>query len=383
MPRLNYIALPMSAALLASCGGSSSPNPAPTPASTPAATPAPIPAPSASPANATAFIDYAIAAGARAVVINQDGAITAERYAGTGAIGRGEALASGTKSFTCTLAVIAEATYNFDPLQPLGSVVPPWGPGGTAPQQALKTQIRAIDLLGLTGGLAFSGAAGADLNTVDSYRQAIFAQSRATPNTATIYTPNSQQAFSAVFELISGGQYNADGSITGGADGITTLEQFVFTPLGIRATAWARDVNNKPNFAGGAEMTVRDWARYGQLIAGNGVIGGIRLAGLPEAPMRRCLTYSSGAFQGYGLGWWLNRPVGNSYVESRDSLPLNQALLARWRAGGKFAPSAPDDLVMAVGLGGRKLYVVPSRRISIAVIGYSGDDELLLQQFFG
>lgn len=74
---------------------------------------------------------------------------------------------------------------------------------------------------------------------------------------------------------------------------------------------------------------------------------------LTEARLRRCAEYRSGAFTGYGLGWWLNRPVGTSYVPGRDNLPWNEEVLNRWAAGGKFAPSAPDDMFAAFDAGQR------------------------------
>lgn len=56
-------------------------------------------------------------------------------------------------------------------------------------------------------------------------------------------------------------------------------------------------------------------------------------------------------------------------------MPWTAAVEARWAAGGKIAPSAPDDLVIAAGAGNRKLYVIPSRRLSIALIAGDNDDE--------
>jgi hypothetical protein len=97
---------------------------------------------------------------------------------------------------------------------------------------SFKRQIRAVDLLSVTSGLNISGAAGGALNDVDSYAQVINATSRAAPNTATIYNPNNAQGFSLYFELRTGAVLGADGSVTGGRDGIDYLQSRVFDRLG-------------------------------------------------------------------------------------------------------------------------------------------------------
>ena len=310
---------------------------------------------------------YAIGEGARAVIAIRDGQVVLERYGNGGSAGRGETLASGTKSFTCPLAAAAEddGLLNIEDL--VGNVLPPWAPGGSAPQNEVKRQIRGIDLLSVTSGLNISGAAGGALNDVDSYAQVINATSRAAPNTATIYNPNNAQGFSLYFELRTGATLRSDGSVAGGRDGIDYLQSRVFDRIGIRPTEWSRDIKGKPNFGGGASMTALDWARFGQFMEQFGTWNGQQIVSAQR--LRRCVEYRSAAFQGYGLGWWLNRPVGQSYFPARDVLPWNSEVLDRWVAGGKLAPSAPDDMFVAFGAGQRKLYVVPSQNLVLVRIG--------------
>lgn len=391
--------MPVLLGSLAACGGESAvvapptsvtptpvptPAPTPTPVPTPTPTPTPAPTPMPPPAITAARLDaaatYMLGTGARAVVVIQNGVTVLERYANGGSATRGETLASGTKSFTCALMVGAEAEGSLSIDELASSVVVPWRAGGSAPQNADKQRIRIRDLLSVTSGLLTSGASGAALNTVDSYAQAFNATSAQPPDVATIYTPNNAQALSAVFSLKRGGSFNAAGVAIGGQDGIAYLQAKVFTPIGIAPTDWERDINGNANFGGGASFTAREWARFGQFSAQYGAWNGVQI--LPAAAMRRCFEYRSGAAQIYGSGWWLNRPAGTSYVASRDSTPWTAAVEARWTAGGKIAPSAPDDLAIAFGIGNRKLYVSPSQALSIAVVAGTNDDEAFLSRLF-
>lgn len=355
------------------------PTPAPTPPA-PAPTP-PAPTPPAPGVQAAAAVDLAISRGARAAVLIADGAILAERYGAGGAASRGELLYSGTKSFTCPLILLAEAEGAGSGDELVSRRIAAWAAGGTAPDAALKAGIRVRDLSALTSGLAAEGAIGEAVNDRDSYAQALSARSTAAPDTATIYTPNNHQALAAWYELATGGAFDSAGVIRGGRDGVERLQAGLFAALGVRPTDWARDIHGKPNFGSGAEMTARDWARFGQMVAEDGRFAGVQL--LPADGMRRCRDYRSGAFQGYGLGWWLNRPVGASYRAGRDSLPFPADVQARWAAGGKLAPSAPDDMIMAAGFANRRLFVVPSRRLVFVVIGGSADEEALMRALFG
>jgi len=354
---------------LAGCGGGSQTGALP-----------PTPTPGISAAKLDAAATYMLDSGARAVVVIENGVVVLERYANGGAATRGEALASGTKSFSCALMVGAEAEGSLSIDELASSVVVPWRAGGSAPQSTDKQQIRIRDLLSVSSGLLNSGVAGSALNTVDSYAQAFIATSAYAPNVATIYTPNNAQALSAIFSLKRGGSFDAAGVARSGQDGIAYLQTKVFTPLGVAPTEWARDANGNANFAGGASFTARDWAKFGQFSYQYGAWNGVQI--LPAAAMRRCFEYRSGASASYGFGWWLNRPAGTSYVATRDSTPWTAAVETRWTNGGKIAPSAPDDMAIAFGAGNRKLYISPSLKLSIAVIAGTNDDEAFLSRLF-
>lgn len=369
-------------AFLASCGGGSSS--APAPVATTAPTPTPSPSSPTSPGvsfNYEAASAQAIAAGARAVLFLRDGALVHERYANGGGATVPEQLASGTKSFTCLLAAAAEDDGFLRLSDHAGDSIPPWGPGGSAPQNELKQQITGTELIALTAGLVSTGSFGGELNSTDSYNQAFFQPSRSAPNAATIYGPNGFQAFSALFELKTGGRYNTDGTITGGRDGVDYLRSRVFERIGLTVSDWRRDVRGKPNFGGGAAMTARDWLRFGQLMEQDGEWAGQQI--VSAARLQRCSTYRSGAFQGYGLAFWLNRPVGDSFVPGRDLLPYTGDVSASWRTGGSMAPSAPADMYVAAGAGPTRLYILPSQNLVIARIGGSEEEDPFFRALYG
>lgn len=391
------IAVPALLALvLGSCGaagGAAGSTPAGPPAPAPPPTqpsppplpplPPPPPAPPTPPAagiNAEAALAYALDSGARAVVIRSAAGILAEGYGLTGSPDRGEMLASGSKSFTCPLFVLAEADglIRIDGLAT--AHLPQWRPGGIAPDLDLKASIRIDNLLSMTGGLAGDGASGLALNTVDSYAQAIRDRSVAPADRLFRYGPNSFQAALALFQMASGGTARADGGVDGGRDPLAYLTDRLFAPLGIAPTGWARDARGQPNFGGGGEMTARDWARFGQLLLDDGVAAGRRI--LPAGTLVRCTSYRNPAFLPYGLGFWLNRDAGAS-VDADDSMPVPAEIRRRWEAGGRYAPSVPDSMAFAWGAGNAKLFLLPSHGLVAVKIGGGGDDDLFLGRLIG
>ncbi len=323
------------------------------------------PPPTASTLNFTAATDFLKSIGSAGTVVLQDGRVVYEAYLNGYDGQTPKAIASGTKSFSCALAAAAEA----DGLMTLDLLasnrIAAWTAGGSAPQPASKAKIRLQDLLSISAGLKASGVSGSALNNVDSYAQAVASPSAFDPGVAAIYTPNNFQAVAALFELSSGGSYNAQGVVTGGQDPLDYLKRRVFDRMGLTLGDWQRDLNGKPNFGGGASLTAREWAKYGQLMLNDGAWGGVQV--LPTGLLSRCATYRTDAFWGYGLSWWLNREVGATYQPGQDSVDVTKSL--GWASGGRLAPSVPADMYMAAGFGGYRLYVIPSLRLVAVRMG--------------
>jgi CubicO group peptidase (beta-lactamase class C family) len=173
----------------------------------------------------------------------------------------------------------------------------------------------------------------------------------------------------------------ADGAVTGGRDPVDYLQQKVFGPIGAAPRDWERDIRGQPNFGGGARFTAVDWGRFGQLILQNGRWNGVQV--LSEAGVRRCSQFESPAFRAYGLGWWLNRPAGNSYTPGVDSAPWPAEVRARLAAGGRIAPDVPETMFMAYGAGNMKLFILPSHEAVVVKLGGSADDNRVLGVMIG
>lgn len=316
-----------------------------------------------------AAADYADLTGAKSVVFANRSGLLNEAYFSTAKNPSADPtvpqlIASGTKTFSCALAVAAQdrGLINIDNLA--SSKIKAWE------SNAQKSNIKVRDLLAITSGLSPTDSSGSELKNVDSYKEALEAPSQAAPDTAAIYTPNHFQAFLAYFELATGGSYNAQGVIQGGLDPLNYLKETVLNPIGLNVADWERDITYKPNFGGGATLTPVEWIKYGQLLLNRGQWQGTQV--LSAAGVQRCLTYQTNAFWGYGLSMWLNRDVGDTYDKKQDT--VGKILQNNdWANGGRFAPDAPADVAMAAGTGGYRMYIIPSRNLVAIKFGGGGD----------
>lgn len=386
---LLLVCVPLS---LAACGSGESqadPNPLPVvtaPAPLPPNLPPPVTVPPPPPASSTPVelarraADYAMQSGARAVVIRSSQGILVERYGMLGGPEQGEPLASGSKSFSCPLLLLAEADGLLAIEHLASRYLVQWRPDGVAPDLADKASIRLDNLLSMTAGLANTGTQGASLNQVDSYAQAVMDRSASPADRAFRYGPNSFQAVLAVFQMATGGRARADGGVDGGLDPLIYLQSRLLQPIGINPTAWARDSRNQPNFGGGASMTARAWAAYGQFLIDGGRVGGQQI--LSSDALARCTSYRNPAFLPYGLGFWLNRDAAGS-VGPDDQAPVTSEVRNRWQTGGRYAPSVPDSMYFAWGAGNAKLFMLPSHGLVAAKIGGGGDDDRFLGILIG
>jgi CubicO group peptidase (beta-lactamase class C family) len=65
----------------------------------------------------------------------------------------------------------------------------------------------------------------------------------------------------------------------------------------------------------------------------------------------------------YGYFWWLNG-------KSNYMLPQTQ-----WQFAGSLIPTAPSDMIMALGKNDQKIYIVPSRKLVIIRMGEAADEQ--------
>ncbi|HEX2609310.1 MAG TPA: serine hydrolase [Flavisolibacter sp.] len=101
--------------------------------------------------------------------------------------------------------------------------------------------------------------------------------------------------------------------------------------------------------------SARDYARFGLLYLGDGLWNGRRL--LPEGWVRQATTApAANSLRNYGFQFWLN---------GKDDLNPQQ----------KAYPEMPDDLFLADGYGGQRIYMVPSKDLVIVRMGLNSFDE--------
>ena len=268
--------------------------------------------------DAGAAAAYAERHGLHALVVQQDDAVTEERYGGGYDAARPHALYSGTKSFWGVLAVAAQADGLLDLDEPVGETFAAWSAGA-------KARVRLRDLLQLTSGIGFGGLGTA----VPPFEKALAAELKTEPGETFTYGGIPLQVFGAVLarKLAARGQSPHD-----------YLRARILEPIGLRVASWRTLRDGSRPLPTGAFVTAREWLKYGLLIRDRGVWA--RRTIVPPDALACCFA-GSRANPRYGLGWWLS--------------PL----------------SGHPDIVYASGSGGQALYVVPAARAVVVRFGGS------------
>ena len=120
------------------------------------------------------------------------------------------------------------------------------------------------------------------------------------------------------------------------------LQEALFDPLGITQVEWLRDRHGDPWPASGLRLRPRDLARIGQLVLLRGAWQGKQI--VPAAWIDQSITpqiNGEGLFY-YGYQWWLGRTM----VARED---------VSWAS--------------AVGWGGQRMFVVPSKGLVFVRLG--------------
>lgn len=263
---------------------------------------------------------YSREKGGISFLLMQDGNVLREEYPNGGSPDRPTELASGTKSFSGVAALCAEADGLLDLDEPASKTLSEW-------QDDERRAITIRQLLSLSSGIiGRSGPLAA--NRVPSYKDAIKAMPNAKPGTKFQYGPVPYMIWGEILRRKLEPQ---------GLSVEAYYEKKIFAPLGMSHGLWRKDADGNVHLPSGLAMTAREWAKFGEMVrlGGNGV--------LPPGKVKE-LFRPSPANAGYGLTWWI--PVG-----SKSGTPLLRKHL--------------KDVVMAAGLGGQKLYIIPSLRVTI------------------
>jgi len=254
-----------------------------------------------------------------ALLVYAGGSLLFERYGGGFDIGKPHALYSGTKSFWGVAASAAQDDGILDLDETAADTLATWR------EDAWKRTITVRQLLTMSAGFPFGGLGAA----VPAFDAATGVPLRDRPGTAFTYGGIPLQAFGAFFSRKLAPR---------GESPLAYLQRRILTPIGLTYTAWRTLPDGTHTMPTGAQLTAREWLKYGRLILGEGQFEDARV--VSRAAVQRCFVPSA-ANPRYGLGFWL------------------------------ASDNAGTDIAYASGAGGQGLYIVPARATVVVHFGKS------------
>jgi CubicO group peptidase (beta-lactamase class C family) len=271
-----------------------------------------------------------------AMLVLQNGHTVFERYA-NGAVRDGRwPIFSGTKSFwgLAALCAVRDGLIKLD--EPVADTITEWK------SDPRKSQITIRQLLNFTDGI--EGAPHLHRGSIPNRNAlAIRLSILAGPGARFIYGPSHLQIFSEVLKRKLNGRSTT-----------SYLHENVLSPLGLNGLDFKKDARGNPLPASGFELSAPEWARLGELILGHGNYHGRQVV---PAELLRQAFIGSNVNPSYGLTFWLNRPSGHEIdVEKELDLPWERA---RW-IDISICRAAPADMVVGLGSGYQRLFVIPS-----------------------
>jgi len=277
------------------------------------------------------------------VVVMQNGRTVFEHYANGGSVSGRWPIFSGTKNFwgIAALAAAHDGLFTLDDL--VSDTITEWK------NDQRKSRITIRQLLSQTDGIEAASRLQRpsirDRNSVAIQLPAI-----AEPGAAFIYGPSHLQIFTELLRRKLKGRST-----------IAYFEEQVSNRLGLHRLNYKKDSRGNPLPATGFELTAREWAQLGELLLGNGNYHGRQI--VPAALLREAFAGSQ-TNPSYGLTFWLNQeaPIGREAdLERMLDLPWQSA---QWN-GVCICKDAPADMVVALGSGYQRLFVIPSLKAVI------------------
>lgn len=302
-------------------------------------TPAPGNAVSSPPSEANLQLawQYARQVNSQTMLVMHDGAVIYEQYANGGSVNKPQLLASGSKSLAGIVAqaAVEDGLIRLD--DHVADMVPTWK---TDPQKALITYRQ---LLTLTSGLDPGDIGGTKGRS--GWNDVLAVPMIAAPGQKFAYGGNPFNAFAAALQPKLGNESYEN-----------YLKRRILDPLGVSVTWVVRFDDGNPQVGGGAAMTARHWAAFGEWVRREGDWNGKRI--LSRTRLAECFV-GTPQNPAYGLSWWLRDPVSADLIRSIPQL--------QDEVGGGIVTSTylPDDLVMAAGAGKQRLYVIPSLKLVV------------------
>jgi CubicO group peptidase (beta-lactamase class C family) len=277
------------------------------------------------------------------MLVMQNGRTIFERYANGGSTRGRWPIFSGTKSFWGIAALVAVNDGLFKLDDPVSDTITEWK------NDPRKSQVTIRQLLNQTDGI--EGASRLQRASIrDRNAAAIRLPTIAEPGSAFIYGPSHLQIFSELLHR------KLDERATTGY-----IEARVLNRLGLGRVNYKKDAHGNPLPATGFELTAREWARLGELVLGRGNYHGRQIV---PADLLREAFVGSQANPSYGLTFWLNEqaPSGREAdMERMLDLPWQSA---QW-TDVCICKDAPADMVVGLGSGYQRLFVIPSLKAII------------------
>jgi CubicO group peptidase (beta-lactamase class C family) len=302
-----------------------------------------------------AAAEYSRAERGDAVLVMKGGCVVYEAYHNGYQASEPHLLASGTKSFTGVMALLAQEDGLLTLDEPVSRTIPEWA---SDPQ---RRDITIRDMLTLTSGIG-----GGPQGRPPAYADAIKEVPTAARGERFQYGNTPYQIFGEVMrrKLVAAGK---DGDV------LAYLRTRLLDPIGLTVGRWQRGRDGNPLLPHGAYLTAREWAKFGQLVLQDGVWNGRQL--LPRG-FEKELFPGTRANPAYGLTWWLGVDVPPDV--RRDIRQLGSNL-----QGVAGVPEL-KGIVMAAGALKQRLYVLPELDLVVVRLGRSGprqfDDGEFLQR---
>jgi CubicO group peptidase (beta-lactamase class C family) len=246
-----------------------------------------------------------------------------------------EDVASQQKSFVSMLAAVAIDKGLLDVDKPVSDYI---GAGWSKAAPGQEAAIRVIHLLTMCSGLDETFGYAAPAGSQFFYNTPAYAMNKR------ILAAAARQTLEAI------------------------THDWLTAPAGMSETAWRKRPAAFANVGNptGLVTCPRDVATFGQIVLDGGKArDGRRI--VSEANLKAMFVRSA-SNPAYGRLWWLNGSA--------------EAIRAGRRLAGQLIPSAPADLVAALGALDRKLYVVPSERLIVVRMGAAATDKDFDQQLW-
>ena len=297
------------------------------------------------------------------MLVIQNGRTVFEHYANGGSASGRWPIFSGTKSFwgIAALAAVRDGLFKLD--DPVSDTITEWKSDPRKSRTTIRQLLNQTD--GIEGASRLQRASIQDRNAM-----AIRLPALAEPGASFIYGPSHLQIFSELLRRKLGGRGT-----------IAYFEEHVSDRLRIGHLNYKKDRRGNPLPATGFELTAREWARLGELLLGSGNYRGRQI--VPANLLREAFAGSQ-ANPSYGLTFWLNQqaPSGREMdMERMLDLPWQNA---QW-TDACICKDAPADMVVALGSGYQRLFVIPSLKAIIVRQGSNAkfSDAHFLRLVFG